>query len=215
MTRLRFQDGVLLLEGSGDKRIFEWEHRLFFSIAAGYKLDDASGCYLFSKQAEMQEVLKARLTRKEKESQLAAISQVFADHLQQSMRLTTLDSASRKEVREQISALSIDQDTNAYTRMLLAELAFCDRHGQKRSNEIGIFDMSGNVWEWCSDWYKANYYSISPKNNPKGPSSGNGKVCRGGCWSSGSPALLCTSRTAIYPQNRNRHIGFRLARSEK
>ena len=44
--------------------------------------------------------------------------------------------------------------------------------GQKQPNELGIYDMSGNVWEWCSDWYDANYYSSSPSKNPQGPSSG-------------------------------------------
>ena len=54
--------------------------------------------------------------------------------------------------------------------------------GQKDPNELGLYDMSGNVWEWCSDRYDSDYYKNSPKNNPKGPNSGAARVLRGGSW---------------------------------
>ena len=56
------------------------------------------------------------------------------------------------------------------------------RVGSKSPNELGIYDMSGNVWEWCSDWHDADYYGSSPRHNPQGPSGGKYRVLRGGSW---------------------------------
>ena len=55
--------------------------------------------------------------------------------------------------------------------------------GQKKANELGIFDMSGNLWEWCQDWYDQDYYNKSPYENPPGPSNGEYRVVRGGSYS--------------------------------
>lgn len=54
--------------------------------------------------------------------------------------------------------------------------------GLKKPNELGIYDMSGNVWEWCSDWFDRQYYGVSPKDNPQGPPKGTGKVRKGGSF---------------------------------
>ncbi len=86
-------------------------------------------------ELELQEVLTKRLASEEKEARLAAISESYGDYLKDELHLLTLNRASRKKARQQISAIDLDQDANAYARMLLAELSFCDRHGQKRSSE--------------------------------------------------------------------------------
>ena len=54
--------------------------------------------------------------------------------------------------------------------------------GQKPANPWGLFDMHGNVWEWCNDFYKVDYYQESPKESPRGPKTGDTKVVRGGAW---------------------------------
>lgn len=83
--------------------------------------------------------------------------------------------------------------------------------GQKQSNELGIYDMSGNVAEWCSDWYDSNYYSSSPENNPKGPEDGKYRICRGGA-SDGIKDGNCriSSRSRMSPDYRWYNKGFRI-----
>lgn len=79
----------------------------------------------------------------------------------------------------------------------------------KQANELGIYDMSGNVWEWCSDWYGP--YGSNAQTNPKGAASGLSRVYRGGCWYYSARFCRSTYRYCIAPGFRYDYLGFRLA----
>lgn len=80
---------------------------------------------------------------------------------------------------------------------------------QKRANAWGFYDMYGNVWEWCKDWYGS--YPASEINDPVGPSSGSNRVLRGGSWFSSANMCRSAVRHSLAQDNRNFYLGFRLA----
>lgn len=86
------------------------------------------------------------------------------------------------------------------------------RVGKKSPNELGLYDMSGNVMEWCSDWY--GDYSSAEQTNPKGPDSGTSRVCRGGSWFFNARICRCSYRRSYDPGYLSTDLGLRLCLSE-
>jgi uncharacterized protein (TIGR02996 family) len=83
--------------------------------------------------------------------------------------------------------------------------------GSYRPNAWGLYDLHGNVCEWCSDWFDEDYYSESPKRNPQGPDAGTSRVLRGGCWNFYGWNCRTAYRGNNAPGYRHYLIGFRVA----
>ena len=87
--------------------------------------------------------------------------------------------------------------------------------GQKNSNDWGLYDMHGNLWEWTQDWYGSNYYLKSPPTDPQGPPSGTYRVIRGGAWIIGGNCCRSSHRDGRWPGNRSYYVGLRLVRTAR
>ncbi len=86
--------------------------------------------------------------------------------------------------------------------------------GQKKPNELGIYDMTGNAMEWCYDWYKANYYENTSDDNPVGPARGISKVCRGGNYMCRPDVLRNSRRFNLDKNSKEGLAGIRLVRNQ-
>ncbi len=84
--------------------------------------------------------------------------------------------------------------------------------GKFQPNGFQLYDMAGNVLEWCNDWYQADYYNESPSQNPMGPNSGSDKVLRGGAWDQSELYSQCAFRDKMSPATKQYNIGFRIVK---
>src|SRR5262249_48632059 len=82
--------------------------------------------------------------------------------------------------------------------------------GSYRPNAFGLYDMHGNVHQWCQDWFDEDYYENSPRRDPTGPSEGSSRAFRGGSWFCAAVYCRQAYRTDVGPSDRSNSLGFRV-----
>ena len=100
----------------------------------------------------------------------------------------------------------------------IEQFAYCSENsdsathpvGEKKPNPFGLYDMHGNVWEWCGDWYAADYYQHSIAVDPHGPQKGKSRVLRGGGWFRSARYCRSANRSGLEPYYIRNHVGFRV-----
>ena len=94
----------------------------------------------------------------------------------------------------------------------IVSATYAHQVGLKKPNAFGLYDMHGNVFEWCHDYYEEDYYQQSPTNDPQGPESGSFRVFRGGSWLGNARGTRSARRDRLDADNRSVNNGFRLVR---
>jgi formylglycine-generating enzyme len=129
------------------------------------------------------------------------------------------DTINHSHANYQANSSAFSFDTSGYTSFTnhptyeFGNHPFSSPVGSFAPNGYGLYDMAGNMWEWCWDWHDSAYYGSSPSNDPQGPASGIVRVYRGGGWNYGANFSRAAARGISNPGSSSNGFGFRVARS--